>query len=207
MITDFVFLFNRRERPMGWKRIVVVWGKRCVQFIPLLSILLRSSLLRLRGARLGNLVILGKAKIVGRLSNLHVCDQVSLGRCEISLHDKVTIERCVVINDGAILLTASHSLSDPQWKHTKRPIFIGAYAWIATNSIILPGITIGRGAVIGAGSVVREDIPDFAVALGNPAVIVSTVRTKALQYSPVLFNAPFEAWVGRNIHNVAEEDS
>lgn len=161
-----------------------------------------ASLLKLKGAKVGNLSILGNAKFQGRLANLTVGDQVSLGRCDIILHDNVIIARCAVINDGVLLLTASHGLSDPQWKQKKKPIIIGEYAWIATNAIILPGVTIGRGAVVGAGAVVRENVPDHAVVIGNPSVVTKIERAKKLNYSPVLFNAPFEAWVGRNMENI-----
>ena len=119
-----------------------------------------------------------------------------MGRCEIALHDKVTIGRRVVINDGALVLTASHSLRDPAWHHKKAPIVIGDYAEIASNAIVLPGVTIGRGAVVGAGAVVREDVPDYGVVVGNPARLMPNQRTRELNYSPVMLNAPFEAWVG-----------
>lgn len=129
-------------------------------------------------------------------------NETSLGRCHIALHDSVTIGSRVVINDGVGILTASHSLSDPQWRHKKAPIVIGDYAWIATNAIILPGVTIGRGAVVGAGAVVRNDVADYTVVTGNPAQISDAKRSTILSYSPVLLNAPFEAWVGSNISQI-----
>lgn len=205
MLADFAFLWGNRERPSQMRRWLIVWAKRFLQAVPLTRILFRSVLLKLKGARVGRLVILGKAKFQGRLGNLQIGDQVSLGRCVIALHDMVVIGRCAVINDGVVLLTASHSISDPQWRHKKQPITIGDFAWIATNAVILPGVTIGRGAVVGAGAVVRESVPDYAVVIGNPSFVAEFERTRELNYSPVLFNAPFEAWVGRNIHNVSNE--
>lgn len=53
------------------------------------------------------------------------------------------------------------------------PVRIGDYTWIGMNSIILKGVSIGKGCIIGAGSVVSRDIPDYCVACGNPAVIKS----------------------------------
>jgi len=50
-----------------------------------------------------------------------------------------------------------------------RPVRIGAWADIGVNAVILPGVTIGRGAMVGAGAVVRESVPDFAVVAGVPA--------------------------------------
>ena len=205
MINDFAFLWRNRERPNEMKRWFVVWVKRGLQLSPLMRILSRTVLLRLKGAKIGKLVVPGYPKFQGRLANLQIGDQVSLGRCEIALHDKVSIGRCAVINDGVVLLTASHGLSDPHFKHKKKPIVIGEYAWVATNAIILPGVTIGRGAVVGAGAVVRENVPDNAVVIGNPSLQTNIERTKELNYSPVLFNAAFEAWVGRNIDNITKE--
>jgi acetyltransferase-like isoleucine patch superfamily enzyme len=198
-------LWTNRERPKRLNRSLIVWAKRFLQLYPLIRTQSRIFFMQLKGAQIGELVIVGKSIFNGRLVNLKIGNQVALGRCEIALHDHVTIGDYAVINDGAVLLTASHALSDPQWKQKKKPIVIGDYAWIATNAIILPGVTIGRGAVIGAGAVVRENIPEYAIVIGNPAVVTQIVRSKELNYSPVLFNAPFEAWIGRNIKNISKQ--
>lgn len=55
---------------------------------------------------------------------------------------------------------------------TKGPIVVEDDVWIGTDSLILSGVTLGKGAVIGAGSVVTKDIPPYAVAAGNPAAVV-----------------------------------
>jgi len=52
------------------------------------------------------------------------------------------------------------------------PVHIGEYVWIGTHVIILPGFSIGVGAVVGAGAVVARDIPACAIAVGNPARVV-----------------------------------
>ena len=193
---DCLYLRRHRERPGSFQRTVIVWLKRIYHLLATWFLLLRPASARHRGAVIGRLVILGKSRIQGDWSGLSIGDETSLGRCEIALHDKVSIGRRVVINDGALLLTASHSLRDPAWGHKKAPITIRDYAWIASNAIVLPGVTIGRGAVLGAGAVVREDVPDYGVVIGNPARLMPTQRTRELKYSPVMLNAPFEAWVG-----------
>ncbi len=59
------------------------------------------------------------------------------------------------------------------WSNVKSsPITIKDKAWIGFNSIILKGVTIGEGAVVAAGSVVTQDVPDYAVVGGNPAKII-----------------------------------
>lgn len=56
---------------------------------------------------------------------------------------------------------------------TKGPVLIEEDVWIGSNTVILPGIVIGRGSVIGAGSIVTKDIPKYSIAFGNPAVVHS----------------------------------
>lgn len=58
------------------------------------------------------------------------------------------------------------------WDETKTGIYIGDDVWIGANSVILPGVRIGSGAVIGAGSIVTKDIPENAIAIGNPAKVI-----------------------------------
>ena len=56
---------------------------------------------------------------------------------------------------------------------------IGEDCWFGGNAIVLPGVTIGRGVTVGAGSVVTKDIPDFCVVAGNPARVIRTIEPKA----------------------------
>ena len=60
------------------------------------------------------------------------------------------------------------SLASP-WAN---PPIIGNDVWIAAKSIVFQGVKIGNGAVIGAGSVVTKDVPDYAIVAGNPARII-----------------------------------
>jgi acetyltransferase-like isoleucine patch superfamily enzyme len=199
VLHDLAYLWKHRERPNSGRRLFVLLVKRTLLFLPLLRLVLRSSGARWRGAKIGRLAILGDSRIAGPLSRLQIGDECSLGRCEIALHESVVLGDKVVINDGAVLLTASHDLHDPLWRTKTGPIRVGDYCWIATNAVILPGVTIGKRAVIGAAAVVRQDVPDGAVVVGNPGVIRGERRARNLSYSPVLLVAPFEAWVGKGV--------
>lgn len=69
----------------------------------------------------------------------------------------------------------SHICHEDDIKNTttsKGPIIIEDGVWIGSNSVILSGVKIGRGAIIGAGSVVLKDIPAYAIAAGNPAKVI-----------------------------------
>jgi acetyltransferase-like isoleucine patch superfamily enzyme len=61
---------------------------------------------------------------------------------------------------------------------TTAPVVIEDGVWIGARSIILAGVTIGRGSTIGAGSVVTKSVPAFSIAAGNPARIVGTVAER-----------------------------
>jgi acetyltransferase-like isoleucine patch superfamily enzyme len=62
------------------------------------------------------------------------------------------------------------------WSHVKiAPVKISNKVWIGFNSIILKGVTIGEGAVIGAGSVVTKDVPAWTIVAGNPARVIREI--------------------------------
>jgi acetyltransferase-like isoleucine patch superfamily enzyme len=56
--------------------------------------------------------------------------------------------------------------------HIKQDIIIGNDVWIGANVMVLKGVKIGKGAVIGAGAIVTKNIPDYAIAHGNPAKVI-----------------------------------
>ena len=65
------------------------------------------------------------------------------------------------------------------WKNVRSaPIHIGDKAWLGFNVIVLKGVSIGEGAVIGAGSVVTSDVPAYSVAVGNPAAVVKRLNVE-----------------------------
>jgi len=85
----------------------------------------------------------------------------------------------VIGNDVALaphvkIFTATHDYSTYDLKDVAASVKVEDNAWVGGGSIILPGVTIWRGAVIGAGSVVTKDVPAFSVAVGNPARVVRT---------------------------------
>lgn len=83
----------------------------------------------------------------------------------------ITIEDDVKIAANVSLLSNNH---DPYEREILicKPIAIRKGAWIGANSVVLAGTEIGRYAIVGAGSVVTKDIPDYAVAVGNPAKVI-----------------------------------
>lgn len=92
----------------------------------------------------------------------------------------VTIGDDCFIGPNVSIYTACHS-TDPVERNTRdewaRPVSIGNNCWIGGSVTILPGISIGEGCTIGAGSVVVKDIPAHCIAAGNPARIIRKLHT------------------------------
>jgi len=190
------YLFKNRIRfAIGSKPFIRSWGKRIVTLKSVISRNRVRNKLARQGAQIHETAEIGFVKIDGAKKNLTIGSFSFIGRAELALHEKITIGNYVCINDGAILLTASHGLQDPLWKHKKNPIIVHDYAWIATNAIILPGVTIGRGAVVGAGAVVSKNVEPYAIVAGNPAKPIDKKRTDDLQYNPCEFLAGNLAWL------------
>lgn len=88
----------------------------------------------------------------------------------------ITVEDDVLIGPNTNIITEEHPLN-PQQRHGlhARPVVIRRNAWLGAGVIVLPGVTIGENAIVGAGSVVTKDVPDNAVVVGSPAKIVKYV--------------------------------
>ncbi|OWZ19334.1 Maltose O-acetyltransferase [Phytophthora megakarya] len=96
----------------------------------------------------------------------------------------ITIGNRVLLAPNVQLYTASHPL-DAKKRAAKmeigKPITIEDDAWIGGNVIIVPGVRIGYGAVIGAGSVVTKDVPPMCVYAGNPAKFIKKIGSEATE--------------------------
>jgi maltose O-acetyltransferase len=135
---------------------------------------LRARLLRFAGvdcARSARIVasarILQKNLVIGE--DTFIGHQVLIGG---NLKFRVTIGSNVDIAPRVVVLSGSHEIdmfgSHSAGEGAGGEVHIEDGAWIGANSTVLPGVTIGRKAVVGAGSVVTRDIPAFTVAVGNP---------------------------------------
>lgn len=99
----------------------------------------------------------------------------------------------VMIAPNVTLSTAGHPIEPEMRKKIAQfniPIHIEENVWIGANSVILPGVTIGKNSVIGAGSVVTKDIPANVVAVGNPCRVMREIsdRDKEFYYKQMRFN-------------------
>jgi NDP-sugar pyrophosphorylase family protein len=109
---------------------------------------------------------------------LVIHDRVRMNQTSISAVRSVVIEEAVAIARGCYISDHSHGFDKPDVPVRDQPIGriapvrICRGAWLGQNVVVLPGVTIGEGAVIGANSVVRDDVPPRSIAVGAPARVV-----------------------------------
>ncbi|WP_281170934.1 acyltransferase [Paucisalibacillus globulus] len=115
------------------------------------------------------------------------CSNISLGKNVIirpntmlfaTSNTEITIEDNVLMGSGVHIYVTNHEYRNSELDiihqgHSKgKPVVLKRGCWIGANVIILPGVTIGENAVVGAGSIVTRDVPRRSLVVGNPAKIV-----------------------------------
>lgn len=96
--------------------------------------------------------------------------------------DRLKIGDYVDIASDVMIYNSEHDINDENFKAISAPVEIGDFCFIGPRAIILPGIKIGKGAVIAAGAVVTKDVADFAIVGGVPAQVISERKLKDLHY-------------------------
>ena len=135
--------------------------------------------------KIGNKVKIGRGSVISNYDKngaVDIGDGTAIGwynnfYCQGGL----SIGKNVLFASNVCILTSNHG-----WKDASTPIMcqhssckgvrIGDDSWIGYNAIILPGVNIGCHVVIGAGSVVTKDMPDYAVCAGNPCRVIHMIK-------------------------------
>lgn len=98
------------------------------------------------------------------------------GRSGLTIGDNVSI------SEGAVLLTLEHDPNSPTFENRGASVVIHNRAFIGTQAMILPGITIGEGAIVAARAVVTRDVAPYTIVAGVPARLIGE-RTRELTYT------------------------
>jgi maltose O-acetyltransferase len=136
----------------------------------------RIRLLRAAGVTIeGHLEVFTGLRIAGE-GRLTIGDGCFINHdCLMDAAADVTLGRGVALANRVSLLTSGHELGDPRARAGTRvlePIVVGDGAWLGANVTVLGGVTIGEGAVVAAGSLVRSDVPPHTLWAGVPARFV-----------------------------------
>lgn len=130
----------------------------------------RNFLLRLFGASIGKNVIIRPSVRVTYPWKLTIKDNAWVGDyVELYTLGDITIGENAVVSQKSYLCTGSHDYQSEAFDIYAKPIVIENEAWVASDVFIAPGVTIGRGAVIGSRSSVYKDMPAGMICIGNPA--------------------------------------
>ena len=124
---------------------------------------------------------IGEGSLVASPLQVVCADKVTIGKnvfvnsnCLMMSRGSITIEDDVMIAANVSLISNNHDPYERQVLLCK-PVVVKKGAWIGAGATILPGVTVGRYAIVGAASVVTHDVPDYAVAVGNPAKVIKTL--------------------------------
>ena len=156
------------------RRIKTVWLEivamklHCVGHIPLHHV--RRFFYRLAGMRIGQGSSIHMGLTLYNPSNIEIGEDTVIGeQAVLDGRDKLIIGSHVAFATGVMVYNSQHDIRDPQFKATSAAVIIDDYVFIGPRAIILPGVHIGKGAVIGAGAVVTKDITPGMVVGGVPA--------------------------------------
>lgn len=114
-------------------------------------------------------ISVGRHSVINKLSLID-------GRGGVTIGDNVDIAREVIV------WSCTHDPNDPEHSTFCKPVTIEDHVWIGARATVMPGVHIGRGAVIGTGSVVTKDVPAGSIVAGIPARKIG-VRSNDLNYT------------------------
>lgn len=148
--------------------------------------MIRQYLRMLKNRKLRSMLHCGSNVYIDSSTKIYCPQKVKIGNnvhiqfgCSFFADGGVTIgEGCIFAHDVQIF-TRNHNYDSEDLemipydhRYIEKAVVIGDYCWIGARSSIMPGVTIGKGVVVAACSVVTKDVPDYAVVGGNPAKIL-----------------------------------
>jgi putative colanic acid biosynthesis acetyltransferase WcaF len=130
----------------------------------------RLLVLRLFGARIHGRPFVHQRARIQLPWNLTLHDRACLGdRATAYTLGKIVLHEGATIAQEAYLCTGTHKFDDPALPLQTAPVVIGAHAFVGARAFVMPGVTVGERAVVGACAVVTRDVPRGGVVVGNPA--------------------------------------
>lgn len=169
-LDQFLLPKGFRGRP-GW--YVQLWW--CVQaslfrFSPQFAYGFRRWLLRCFGATVGDRVIIRPTATITYPWKVSIGDHAWVGD-DVVLYSlgEISIGKNAVVSQRSYLCAGDHDYTQPDFPIRARPIRIDDQAWLAADVFVAPGVTVGRGSVVGARSSVFSDLPPEMVCMGSPA--------------------------------------
>lgn len=159
------FSMGNRIRRASWEIVAFL----LFRYSPKIFHSWRSFLLRCFGAKVGSGVHVYPGVKIWAPWNLELADECGIANGVILYSQgKISIGQQAVISQGSHLCAGTHDYNQFGFPLITKPIKIGSQAWIAAESFIHPGVSVGEGCVIGARSVVNHDMPAWMICAGHP---------------------------------------
>jgi maltose O-acetyltransferase len=153
----------------------------CVGHIP--SHFIRRFFYRLAGMQIGEGSTFHMGARFYNPANIEIGADTIIGEFAVlDGRNKLTIGNHVDIASEVMIYNAQHDINSDDFHAISKPVKIEDYVFIGPRAVILPGVTIGKGAVIAAGAVVTKDVSPLEIVAGVPAKVISQRRVKELQY-------------------------
>jgi acetyltransferase-like isoleucine patch superfamily enzyme/coenzyme F420-reducing hydrogenase beta subunit len=167
-----------------WKQsFAEIYINHIVPIIP--SRHFRQFVLKMAGVKIGKNLSMYNSIEFRRPSALVIKDNCSIGKhVLLDARSGLTVNNCAVIASHVLIWTLHHDYNDPDFCTIGKPVEIGEYSWICSRAIILPGVKIGKGAVVAAGAVVTKDVEPFTVVGGVPAKKIGIRKEMDYKYIP-----------------------
>lgn len=152
-----------------------------VGYLP--SHILRRFFYRLAGIRIGRGSTIHMWARFFQPKNIIIGEDTIIGdHCFLDGREKLIIGNHTAIASQVLIYNSQHNIEAPDFGAIEKAVEIGDYVFIGPRAIILPGVKIGRGAVIAAGAVVTKDVSPMCVVGGVPAVLIKKRKIKNLKY-------------------------
>ena len=154
----------------------IMWYQQLLKFIPgKLGCFARNLLLPYKN---GDNVLIWDGVHIDSPSKLIIGNNVSINRgCVINAAGTITIASNVLIGPGVVIYSQNHMHNEcdvniDEQGYITAPVVINKNVWIGARAIVLPGVTVGDNSIIGAGSIITQNIPDNSIYAGNPAKLI-----------------------------------
>ncbi len=159
----------------------VVFLLNIVGYLP--SHYVRRFFYRLAGIEIGNGSTIHTGARFYNPDNIKIGEDTIIGENTVlDGRDKLIIGSHVDLASEVMIYNSEHDIESEDFQAVSKPVIIEDYVFIGPRAIVLPGVTIGKGAVVAAGAVVTRNIDAFHIVAGVPAKVIGERKNKNLNY-------------------------
>ena len=159
----------------------VVYILHCVGHVP--SHYIRRVFYRWAGITIGSGSTIHEGARFYNPRNISIAKDTIIGEFAVlDGREKLHIGNHVDIASEVMIYNSQHDINNQDFKAVSEPVIIEDYVFIGPRAILLPGVTLGKGAIVAAGAVVTKDVPPFTIVGGVPAKVIGERQEKDLHY-------------------------